>query len=244
MRLEEDRRHKIRVEDIMTPDVLAVGPRTSLGAVIQLFINHSIAGAPVIDETGQPLGMVTSTDLLDPSRCSDMVGDARYYRLWRGDVRNVGVITENDARPRGVVEDVMTHAVVTIDERSSVRDAALLMAKADLHRLVVTRNGRACGVVTAMDCLKALASARSADAPACGLQQAPAGGHPCRSLSPTSPARHICTAICTWPCSPSLSCWPSASPHRSGTHRADARPLRRSALSGALPSPRSPPASS
>jgi len=162
MRLEEDRRHKIRVEDIMTPDVLAVGPRTSLGAVIQLFINHSIAGAPVIDETGQPLGMVTSTDLLDPSRCSDMVGDARYYRLWRGDVRNVGVITENDARPRGVVEDVMTHAVVTIDERSSVRDAALLMAKADLHRLVVTRNGRACGVVTAMDCLKALASARSA----------------------------------------------------------------------------------
>ena len=142
----------------MTQDVIAVSPRTSLAAVIQLFLNHAISGAPVIDETGKPLGVVTTTDLLDPSRRSQGVGLARYYRLWRGEVRTVGVTAEGDVMVRGVVSDVMSGTVVTIDQRASVRDAALIMARADLHRLVVTHDGRACGLVTAMDCLKSLAS--------------------------------------------------------------------------------------
>lgn len=155
----EHPRGKITVEDIMTPDVIAVGPRTSLAAVIQLFLNHAIAGVPVIDEEGNALGMITTTDLLDPARRTTEVGVAHYYRLWRGDVRIIGVTSEGDVMVRGIVADVMSESVVTIDHRASVRDAALIMARADLHRLLVTRNGRPCGLVTAMDCLKSLASA-------------------------------------------------------------------------------------
>jgi predicted transcriptional regulator len=158
MRSSDGQRHEITVEDIMAQDVIAVSPRTSIAAVIQLFLNHDISGAPVIDESGRPMGMVTTTDLLDPSRRSGEVGVARYYRLWRGDVRTVGVTAEGDVMVRGIVSDVMSKTVVTIDQRSVVRDAALLMARADLHRLVVTHDGRACGLVTAMDCLKSLAS--------------------------------------------------------------------------------------
>jgi CBS domain-containing protein len=153
---------RIRVEDIMTQDVIAVGPRTSLAAVIQLFVHHAIAGAPVVDEEGHAVGMITSSDLIDPSRRSNEVGLAHYYRLWRGEVRVVGITSEGEVLVRGVVADVMSGTVVTIDQRALVRDAALLMAKADLHRLLVTRDGRACGLVTAMDCLKALASADGA----------------------------------------------------------------------------------
>jgi predicted transcriptional regulator len=145
-----------RVEDIMTQEVIAVSPSTSLAAVIQLFLHHAIAGAPVVDEEGRPIGMITSTDLLDSTRRSDTLGQPRYFRLWRGDVRAVGIADEGGEAVRGVVADVMTPDVLGIDRRLTVRDAAQLMARADVHRLVVTDNGRACGVVTTMDCLKAL----------------------------------------------------------------------------------------
>src|SRR6185503_6720248 len=92
----DEARHQITVEDIMTQDVIAVGPRTSLAAVVQLFLHHNITGAPVVDEEGRPLGMVTSTDLIDPSHRSTAVGLPRYYRMWRGDVRIIGITEEGE----------------------------------------------------------------------------------------------------------------------------------------------------
>jgi CBS domain-containing protein len=154
MRSHADR--QLRVEDIMTQEVIAVGPTTSVAAVIQLFLHHSIAGAPVVDEGGHPIGMITCTDLLDPSRRSQTVGQPRYFRLWRGEIRAIGITDEGPQPMRGLVGDIMTPDVLSVDRRLNVRDAAQLMARADVHRLVVTDGGRACGVVTTMDCLKAL----------------------------------------------------------------------------------------
>lgn len=149
------------VDDVMTQEVIAVSPDTSLGALTQLFVHHGIAGAPVVDEKGRPIGVVTSTDLMDPTRRSRAAGQPRYFRLWRGDVRAVGITDEGTAPTLGIVGDVMTPAVVSIDRRSTVRQAAQLMVHADVHRLIVTDAGRACGVLTAMDCLKALVGTSS-----------------------------------------------------------------------------------
>ncbi len=157
-----EQRRELNVEDIMTQELIAVGPTTSLAALQQLFLRHGIAGAPVIDEKGQPIGMVTSTDLIDPGRRSNKVGQPIYYRLWRGTVRMVGISDEGEAPARGVVGDVMTPALVTIDRRATLREAVQLMAQSDIHHLVVTEAGRARGVLTAMDCLKAMAGGTTA----------------------------------------------------------------------------------
>ena len=143
----------------MTQEVLAVGPDTSLSALAQIFLRHNIAGAPVIDDDGVPLGVVTTTDLVDESRRSATQGRPIYYRMWRGAVRSVGIGDEGPLHGHGIVGDVMSHAVLSVDRRATVRDAAQLMARADVHRLVVTEGGRACGIVTTMDCLKVLAGA-------------------------------------------------------------------------------------
>jgi predicted transcriptional regulator len=152
------RTHESRVEDVMTPDVIAVAPNTSLAALVQLFLHHDIAGAPVVDEEGKPVGVVSASDLLDVTRRSGQVGVPRYYRLWNGHIRAVGITDEGSNHVMGIVSDVMTPSVVAIDRRSTVREAAQLMARVDVHRLVVTEAGRACGVLTTMDCLKVLAS--------------------------------------------------------------------------------------
>jgi predicted transcriptional regulator len=150
------------VDDVMTQELLAVAPETSLSALTQLFLRHAISGAPVVAPDGTPLGVVTSTDLIDPSRRSTAEGQPTYYRLWRGDIRSVGVGHDATVAMNGVVSDVMSPAVLTVDRRASVRDAAQLMARADVHRLIVVERGRAFGIVTTMDCLKVLAGAPGA----------------------------------------------------------------------------------
>src|SRR5262245_25531214 len=104
-----------RIEDIMTQEILAVGSTTSLAAVIQLFLNHRIAGAPVVDEVGHPIGIVTSTDLLDPRRRSQATGEPRYFRLWRGEVRAIGITDEGGLEGTGVVADVMSPEILAVD---------------------------------------------------------------------------------------------------------------------------------
>ena len=153
---------RLVVDDVMTQELLAVAPETSLSALTQLFLRHAISGAPVIAPDGTPLGVVTSSDLIDPARRSAAEGQPTYYRLWRGDVRSVGVSHDASVQVNGVVSDVMSHAVLTVDRRATVCDAAQLMARADVHRLIVIERGRAFGIVTTMDCLKVLAGAAGA----------------------------------------------------------------------------------
>ena len=51
------------------------------------------------------------------------------------------------------VSKIMTKNVITIDERESIDDAALIMAKNKIKRLPVLKSGKLIGIVTATDIL-------------------------------------------------------------------------------------------
>jgi predicted transcriptional regulator len=126
-------------------------------ALVQVFLRHAIAGAPVVDDHGREVGIVTTWDLLDTRRRSDAVGASRYVRLWSGNVRAIGIEDEGGLEGRGLVSDIMSREVISVDQHATVRDAARLMASANVHRLIVTDGERPIGLVTTMDCLKSLA---------------------------------------------------------------------------------------
>ena len=54
-----------RVEEIMTNNVLTIGPETSLSRAAELMREHKITSLPVIDADG--IRIITSTDILDHS---------------------------------------------------------------------------------------------------------------------------------------------------------------------------------
>ena len=131
----------------MTKEVVAVYPTTSVAALVQLMVEHNIGGAPVVADDGRPIGIVTSTDLLDPSRRSEAKGEPHYLRLWHGEICAVGL--EYDTRDAtrhlsGVVGDIMSHEVIGVARNVTVREASRIMARAGIHRLIVTDRGRAC----------------------------------------------------------------------------------------------------
>ena len=56
------------------------------------------------------------------------------------------------------VEDVMVKEVITIDDKSTVKDAADIMNRFEIGCLIVTQNGKAVGILTERDLLKRVVS--------------------------------------------------------------------------------------
>jgi CBS domain-containing protein len=52
------------------------------------------------------------------------------------------------------VEDIMVKEVITVDEGSNVKEAADVMNKFEIGCLIVTKNGKAVGILTERDLLK------------------------------------------------------------------------------------------
>lgn len=53
--------------EIMTPDVISVGPDTTVDEVARLLFTHRITGMPVVDATGAVVGVVTEFDVISKS---------------------------------------------------------------------------------------------------------------------------------------------------------------------------------
>jgi CBS-domain-containing membrane protein len=54
----------MRARDIMTHDVITIGPEASIQDVARLLSDYHISGAPVVDGEGHMIGLVTEADLI------------------------------------------------------------------------------------------------------------------------------------------------------------------------------------
>src|SRR3972149_442896 len=53
-----------KAKDIMTRDVITVSPDTTMEELGRLFIERGISGAPVVDNSGNVIGIITENDLI------------------------------------------------------------------------------------------------------------------------------------------------------------------------------------
>ena len=54
----------MKAADLMTRDIVTVGPETPLADAIRLMLEHRVSGLPVVDGAGQLVGLLTEGDLL------------------------------------------------------------------------------------------------------------------------------------------------------------------------------------
>jgi len=113
-----------KVADLMTELVVTTQPHVSIGHVRTLLENNKIGAIPVVDSEGEPMGIVSSTDLV------------------------TGV---KDASP---VSSVMTEKVFTVPKYEDVSIAARIMRNHKIHRVVVTHEKKVVGILSAFDLLE------------------------------------------------------------------------------------------
>jgi CBS domain-containing protein len=141
------------VSEVMTHKVFAVGPDTSLETAARLFAQKRVSGAPVVDASGEVVGVVSASDLIDPDRDrGTQVGNAHYYLLESGLADEFGDPTVGRA---GTVREVMTPNVLRIGPDQSIVEAGRMMVSLAVHRLLVTDKRHVLvGIVSVMDLVR------------------------------------------------------------------------------------------
>lgn len=131
------------VRDVMTTDVVTVGPHTAFKDIAILLAQHGISAVPVIDENRRVLGVVSETDLLNKEsfQAGPMLAGPRQRR--------------QRAKAAGArANQLMTAPALTTAPDVTVPTAARTLQRHDITRLpVVDENGVLIGIVGRHDLL-------------------------------------------------------------------------------------------
>lgn len=143
----------MRVADVLTWGILSVRPDDSLDSAVQLMLDKHVSGLPVIDRDGTLLGIVTEADFLRRSE----LGTEKHRSRWLEFLVTPGQLadeyTQSHARR---VADVMSQPAVTIELDAPLSEAVDVMTRLDVKRLPVMSDGRAVGILSRADVLRAL----------------------------------------------------------------------------------------
>jgi CBS domain-containing protein len=140
---------------VMTKDVVAVTPHTTIEEAAKIMLRMRISGLPVIDDAGNLVGVVSESDFLRRSE----IGTGRSHAAWLKFFMGPGRAAAEFIHERGrKVEDVMTRKVITVQEETSLAEIVALMEKHDIKRVPVMRGKSTIGIVTRSNLLQAMAS--------------------------------------------------------------------------------------
>jgi len=129
-------------EDIMETRVVTVSVDSPLLAVYRLFVEEDISGAPVVDDAGEVVGVVSVRDLLrTANETHDEAAMALHYyegspsfqdREWMTDIEEF-----EDRLSHRTVAEVMTTGAISVRRNSSISEIAGLLLKHRIHRVLV-----------------------------------------------------------------------------------------------------------
>ena len=139
----------VKIERLMTRDVVTVAPDTPLKDVAALLDEKHISGLPVCDTDGAVLGVVSEADILRTEQGigPDVAGRLRwFFRRLDDELDRLGARTAGEA---------MTAPALTIRPIEQASAAARLMVTYGINRLPVVAEGKLVGIVTRADLVRA-----------------------------------------------------------------------------------------
>jgi CBS domain-containing protein len=135
-----DRLMTLKVKDVMTREVVFVAQNQTLVEAARLFVNKGISGAPVVDDDGRCVGMLSASD---------------YVRRERHTQEH-----PNDPDPGEIVHHQMSMGVRSVQPEQTLLTAARIMCEKHVHRLpVLGPEGKPVGLITSMDVVAAMVNA-------------------------------------------------------------------------------------
>ncbi len=120
----------VKVEKLMTKSVVTAQPHQNVEHVRSMLEKNSISSVPVVDSDGHPIGVVSSTDLVQ------------------------------ELKPAAPISQIMTEKVYTVPQYDDTSIAARVMRNHKIHHVVVTHEQKVVGMLSAFDLLQLVESHR------------------------------------------------------------------------------------
>jgi len=177
----------LRVRDVMSASVVTVSPGTTVRQFARLLADEEISGAPVVDENGALLGVVSATDVVRlAAEDAEVHIASSSLRPEREDFPDPDGDEEPDPDPFGfflpedspfagerlldrfaeseldatLVSEIMTPVAFSVAPDATLRELAEFLVRGRIHRAVVVENERLQGIVSSADVLRAVAEGR------------------------------------------------------------------------------------
>jgi CBS domain-containing protein len=145
------------VTEVMVRAIVCVDPDMGVPALMRLFLERGISGAPVVDARGKAIGVVSKTDIV---RALYEDPDAAHESRLEGHEPSANPDARGSSEPHAGprVRDLMTPLTIFVGDNASIARAAAMMAYERIHRLlVIDPAGNVVGLLSAMDVLRWLA---------------------------------------------------------------------------------------
>lgn len=159
----------LRVRDLMAANVFTLAPEDTLRSAAAKLAEAGVGGAPVV-RSGWVVGVLSRADILafvaERHPCKEEVAEHAVgwiFGAWEEADANRpdGVVDQDalvtDALDTHTVLDVMSAPAFTIDPDALVKEAAMIMAREGVHRLIVSDDDTPVGILTTWDLVCAVA---------------------------------------------------------------------------------------
>ncbi|MCK4838236.1 MAG: CBS domain-containing protein [Desulfobulbaceae bacterium] len=143
-------------KEIMTRKIITVELDLAVSELADLFWENRIGGAPVVDESGKLLGIVTESDLIDQSKKVHIptimtILDSMIF------LENPAKLDKEMKKMTGTkVKDIYSNEVVTVNEDTPMSELATIMADRRMHTLPVVKDEKIVGVIGKADIIRNL----------------------------------------------------------------------------------------
>ena len=145
----------MRAHQIMTRQVLSVGPDTPVLEAANTMLQQHISGLPVVDKSGKLVGIVSEGDFIRRSEIGTGRKRGRWLQFLVGPGKSASEFVHEQGRK---VSEVMTPEPYTITEDTPLEDIVQIMEKRNVKRLPVLRGDAVVGIVTRSNLLQAVAN--------------------------------------------------------------------------------------
>ena len=150
----------LTAKELMSTKVITVTGATPVRELAKILSENNIGGAPVVEEQGGVVGVVTESDLI--------------YQNKRVHIPTVVAILDSFLflespekmekelkKMAGIkVEDIFAHEVITVQQDSPLDEVATLMAEKKVHTLPVMDKKKLVGVIGKSDIIRTIAQGK------------------------------------------------------------------------------------
>ena len=161
---------RMKVRDVMQSEVERLDPSMPIAEAIETLEDFDITGAPVTDESGRLLGVLSARDVTRREHVQ-----AGRIAPEHGEFSMGGPIDEEQEDENGedviyaktdyspavfgqdTVAEWMNPRVITIEPDATVKEACRRMLREHVHRLIVAQGGRLEGILSSFDIVRIVA---------------------------------------------------------------------------------------
>ena len=147
--------------EIMNPEVITVQDDMTVLELTTLLTDQEISGAPVVNDRGQLIGVVSVTDVARvASEGGERVVDGHthhfFVRGWEEEFSAEEFGKLHLEEESLLVRDIMTPSVFAVEAETPIASVARSMMDSHLHRMLVVENQKVVGIISTSDMLQLL----------------------------------------------------------------------------------------